>query len=82
MRRQDLSVLAVHKILPANNVEKIGAVGQDLTETDFATDFLDRWERGVPLVLVGFIDEKAAERRRMDELVEQIVCQKAWKLAA
>jgi hypothetical protein len=55
---------------------------QDLTETDSVTDPLDCWEKGVPLVLAGFLDEKTAERRRMDELVAQIVCQKAWKLAA
>ena len=55
---------------------------QDLTETPVVDDPLDCWEKGVPLVLAGFLDEKTAERRRMDELVAQIVCQKAWKLAA
>jgi hypothetical protein len=55
---------------------------QDLTETPVVDDPLECWEMGVPLVLVGFVDAKTAERRRMDELVEQIVCCKAWKLAA
>ena len=55
---------------------------QDLTETPVVDDPLDCWEKGVPLVLAGFVDAKTAERRRMEELVEQIVCQKAWNLAA
>lgn len=55
---------------------------QDLTETAVADDPLDCWEKGVPLVPTGFVTAKTAERRRMDELVEQIVCCKAWNLAA
>jgi len=56
--------------------------GQDFTETPFADDPLECWEKGVPLVQAGFTTRQTAERRRMDELVEAIVCHKVWNLAA
>ena len=39
------------------------------------------WEKGVPLVPIGVQAKESAERRRMEELVEQIVCLH-WNLAA
>ena len=40
------------------------------------------WERGIPLVLVGVTSRETAERRRMDEMVEAIVCPIGRKMAA
>ncbi len=59
-----------------------GGEGQDFTETSLPIDPQECWERGVPLVPAGFTTKETAERRRMDELVEAIVCHKVWNLAA
>jgi hypothetical protein len=40
------------------------------------------WRKGVPLVPVGVPAREAAERMRMDELVEAIVGPCNWNLAA
>ena len=61
---------------------KEGEEEQDFTETSPATSPEECWERGVPLVLAGMTTRKTTENRRMDELVEAIVCQKTWNLAA
>lgn len=66
----------------ASSLDTGGEGGQDLTETAVPDDPLACWERGVPLVLAGIMTSKTAERRRTDELVEAIVCQKVWDLAA
>jgi hypothetical protein len=59
-----------------------GEGGQDFTETPIVGDPHECWERGVPLVLAGITTKETAERRRMDELVEAIVCHKVRNLAA
>ena len=46
-----------------------------MAETPVADDPQECWERGIPLVLAGITTKETAERRRMDELVEAIVCQ-------
>jgi hypothetical protein len=61
---------------------KGGEERQDFTETSPAVSPQECWERGIPLVLAGITTRKTAESRRMDELVEAIVCQKTWNLAA
>jgi hypothetical protein len=66
----------------ASSLDTGGEGGQDFTETPAVDDPLDCWEKGVPLVLAGITTEETAERRRMAELVEAIVCQKVWNLAA
>jgi len=66
----------------ASSLDQGGEGRQDFTETPFIGNPLECWERGIPLVLVGVVTVETAERRRRDELVEQIVCCKAWNLAA
>ena len=66
----------------AASLDTGGEGGQDLTETPVTGDPLVCWEKGVPLVLARFTTKETAERRRMEELVEAIVCCKAWNLAA
>ena len=61
---------------------KEGEEEQYFTETTPAVHPQECWERGVPLVRVGITTERTAERRRVEELVEAIVCHKAWNLAA
>ena len=65
-----------------SSLYKEGEGGQDFTETCFADDPLECWERGVPLVLAGVTTMQAAERRRMDELIEAIILPSNWKMAA
>jgi hypothetical protein len=57
---------------------KEGEEEQYLAETDPQ----QCWERGVPLVQVGFTNRETAERRRMEELVEAIICPNGYKTAA
>ena len=65
-----------------SSLDQGGEGGQDFTETCFVGDPQECWEKGVPLVLAGITTRQTAERRRMEELVEAIVCHKVWNLAA
>ena len=39
------------------------------------------WERAFP-VCAGMVTKEKAERRRMEDLVEAIICPEGWKMAA
>jgi hypothetical protein len=55
---------------------------QYFTETGLVGNVQDWWEKGIPLLLIGISTKETAERRRMEELIEAIICPSGWNLAA
>ena len=66
----------------ASSIDKEGEERQDSTETTVSGHPLEWWQKGVPLMLVGMENKEKADRRRMDDLVDAIICPNAWILAA
>jgi hypothetical protein len=66
----------------ASSIDKEGEEEQYSTETTVEGNALEWWEKGVPLMPVGMDNKEKAERRRMEDLVEAIICSEAWKMAA
>jgi hypothetical protein len=66
----------------ASSINKEEEREQYFTETAFVIDPQEAWKKGIPLMLVGIQAMEMAERRRMEELVEAIICPAGWILAA
>ncbi len=66
----------------AASLYKGGEEEQYSTETTIEGDWQSWWEKGIPLVFAGITTKEITERRRIEEMVEAIICPNGWKMAA